>query len=337
MAEANESPKVGPEGAAILLMALGESDASEVMRHIEPEEVQAIGEAINQMEPVSQSDIGSALLKFVEDVKEQSSMAVGTPEYFRKMMVQSLGREKAGSVIARIAGEQEQPANLESLKWMSAGTVAGFIGDEHPQVIAAVLSCLRPTHAAEILALLPEDAHADIMVRITDLDTIHPDALVELDEIISRRFAENPGNVIKNIGGIKTGAEILNAVPKAVGEDILTKLDEKQPGLREKIKEKMFVFDNLLSADDRGLQGLLRDVPNDQLVLALKSAGQELKDKILGNLSKNAAKMMRDDLEAMGPVKLADVEEAQKHILALANQFAEDGKLMLGGGGDDFV
>ncbi|OED37923.1 flagellar motor switch protein FliG [Chromatiales bacterium (ex Bugula neritina AB1)] len=336
MPEENNIEQAGPQGAAILLMALGETDAAEVMRYIEPDEVQAIGEAINAMEPVSQSDIGRALVQFVEDVKDQSSLGVGPGDYFQNMLVRSLGHEKAGSMLARMSAEG-QSANLDSLKWMSAGTVAGFIGEEHPQVIAAVLSCLRSGHAADVLALLPADLHADIMVRVTELDTIHPDALKELDEIISRRFQENPGNMISNIGGVKVGADILNSVKKEMGEEILTQMDERQPGIKEKISEKMFVFDNLLSADDRGLQGLLRDVPNDQLVLALKSAGQALQEKIFNNLSKNAANMMRDDLEAMGPVKLADVEDAQKKILALANQFAEEGKLILGGNSDDFV
>jgi len=326
--EDNESAPIGPEGAAILLMALGESDASEVMRYIDPDEVQAIGEAINRMPPVSQADIGQALVRFVEDVKDKSSLGVGTGDYFQQMLIRSLGREKAGSVISRLAGDDE-PASLDSLQWMSARTVAGFIAEEHPQVISAVLSCLRPTHAAETLKLLPEELHADIIYRITELESIHPEALQELDEIISRRFAENPGNLINNIGGVKAGAEILNSVPKPAGEAILEQMEERQAGLRQKIQDKMFVFDNLLGADDRGMQGLLRDVPSDKLVLALKSASKELQEKIFSNLSKNAAKMMRDDLEAMGPVKLTDVEDAQKEIIALANQFAEDGKLTM--------
>jgi len=335
MSEAAEGEDNGAQTAAILLMALGEEEAAEVLQFVEPEEVQAIGEAMNAMSPVSQGDIAKALVRFAEDVRDQSSLGIGTSEYFKKMLIRALGKEKAGSVLSQLG--REGPPGIDALKWMPARSVAGVLADEHPQVIAAVFSCLPRAQAGEVVGLLPAPLRADVMGRVTKLETLHPAALRKLDEIIVERLKEAPDIEITDVGGIAAVAEILNGVSSDVEEDILSALEEFEPGLREKIQDKMFIFDNLLTADDRGLQTLLREVPTDQLVLALKGAGAPMQEKIFGNLSKNAATLLRDDLDAKGPVRLAEVEEAQKAILVMANQFAEEGKLMLGGGGDDFV
>lgn len=326
----------GPGLAAILLVALGESDAEGVLQYIEPEEVQMIGEAINSMPPISQTDIAGTLDKFVEDVQDQSSLGLGGGAMFQSLLVRALGREKAGSVLSRM-DKEKQPAGLDSLKWMPARTVAKTIATEHPQVIAAVLSCLQRSHAGEVLQLLPEELWADVVLRVVELETIHPDALKELDEIITLSFKENPGNLITDVGGLQTGAEILNVVPNTMEEKVLEEIEKLQPGLGGKIKEKMFLFDGLLAADDRGMQSLLREVTNDVLLIALKGASSEMQEKIFKNMSQNAASLLRDDLEVSGPVRLSEVEDAQREILTLATKLAEDGQLILAGQGEDFV
>lgn len=326
----------GAESAAILLMALGESDAQGIMQHIEPEEVKAIGEAINKMPNITQLDIAGVLEKFVGDVKNESSLAVGGGQYFKNLLISSLGREKAGSVLSSL-DKEAKPPGLDSLKWMPARTVAKIVSTEHPQVIAAVLSCLPRSHAGEVLEFLPEEIRADVIVRVIELDTIHPDALKELDEIVTLKFQENPGNFLTEVGGLQTGAEILNVVSTAIEENVLEQIEKLKPGLSGKVKEKMFLFEGLLKADDRGLQTLLREVAKDQLTLAIKGASEEMKEKIFRNMSANAAELLKDDLEASGPVRLADVEDAQKEVLTLATKLAEDGRLILAGNGAEFV
>ncbi len=334
---ANADDPDGSDLAAILLFALGDADAEGVLQYIEPDEVQKIGEAINRMSPISQPDIANTLDKFAGDVRDQSALGLGGEAHFQNMLVRALGREKAGSVLSRMQREN-QPIGLDSLKWMPSLTVANIIAEEHPQVIAAALSCLQRSHAGEVLQLLPEELWADVIKRVVELDTIHPDALKELDEVITHGFQQNPGNLIKDVGGLMAGAEILNVVPNAVEEKVLEEVEKLQEGLSTKLKEKMFVFDGLMGADDRGLQTLLRDVSNEVLLVALKGASEEMQEKIFRNMSKNAASLLKDDLEVSGPVRLSEVEDAQREILTLATKHAEEGKLILpGGGGDDFV
>lgn len=327
---------MGSDLAAILLFALGDSDAEGVLKYIEPDEVQKIGEAINRMPPISQTDIARTLNKFADDVLDQSALGLGGEAQFQDMLVRALGREKAGSVLSRMQRDN-QPIGLDSLKWMPSRTVANIIAEEHPQVIAAALSCLQRSHAAEVLQLLPEELWADVVMRVVELDTIHPEALKELDEVITHGFQQNPGNLITDVGGLEAGAEILNVVPGAVEEKVLEEIEKLQPGLSTRLKEKMFVFDGLLDADDRGMQTLLRDVSNELLLVALKGASAEMQEKIFRNMSKNAASLLKDDLEVSGPVRLSEVEDAQREILTLATKFAEEGKLVLAGTGDDFV
>jgi flagellar motor switch protein FliG len=326
----------GPGLAAILLVALGEQDAEQVLQYIEPEEVQSIGEAINAMPPISQTAIAGTLEKFAEDVQDQSSLGVGGGPFFQQLLVRALGREKAGSVLSRL-DQHNKPVGVESLKWMPAKGIAKIVANEHPQVIAAVLSCLQRSHAGEVLQLLPEEIRADVVLRVVELDSLHPEALKELDEIITHSFNQDPGNLVTDVGGLMVGAEILNVVPGTIEERVLEEIEQLKPGMAGKIKEKMFVFDGLMAADDRGMQGLLREVTNDILLLALKGASDEMKEKIFKNMSKNAATLLKDDLEISGPVKLSEVEDAQREVLTVATKMAEDGRLVLAGAGDDYV
>lgn len=326
----------GPAHAAILLMALGEQEAADVLKHMEPKEVQALGEAMATLEGVSQDQISGILDKFVGSIKNESSLSLGTRDYLKKTLTRALGREKAGSMLSQIQMDDDS-RGLDALKWMNPRAVANLIRNEHPQIIAIVLSHLDREQAGLVLGLLPKEIHTDILLRVTRLDTIHPAALKELDEIIQRRFEENPEAELTGVGGVKAAAEILNGVSAEIETHVLEQIKEIDSDLSEEIQENMFIFDNLLAVDDRGMQTLLREVSTDKLVIALKGAANELQEKIFKNMSSRAAELLRDDLEAKGPVRLAEVEEAQKEILTAAHRLSEDGQISLGGKGDDFV
>lgn len=326
----------GPSSAAILLMAMGEENAANVLQHMGPDEVQAVGEAMTGIGSVSQSDIGSALDSFIKKVETDSSLGVSPGGYLNDMLVRALGRDQAIGVMSKINKESIAPA-LDALKWMPERVVGKLIKDEHPQFIAIVLSYLDREKAASVLQQLPEESKADVVVRVTSLNTVHPAALREIDTILEKRVTEHYEMELDGAGGIKTAAEILNGVSTDEETDILEKLMAIDSDLAEKIKENMFVFENILNIDDRGIQTLLRDIQSDTLVRALKGANQDVQTKIFKNMSGRAATLLKDDLDAKGPMKLAEVEEAQKEILTVAMALAEDGKISLGGKNDDFV
>lgn len=327
----------GPERAAVLLLTLGEQDAAEVLKHMGPKEVQKVGAAMAAMNNVSRDQVAAVLQDFSNTVESQTALGVGSDEYIRNVLVGALGEDKAGSLIDRILlGKSNK--GLEALKWMDARAVAEIIRLEHPQIIAIVLSYLDSDHAGEVIGFLPERARPDVIMRIATLEGIQPAALHELDEILERQFAGNDSVQSSSVGGLKPAANILNFVDSSLEAEIMETIREADEDLGQKIQDLMFVFDNLVDVDDRGVQALLREISSDVLILALKGADETIKEKIFKNMSQRAAEMMRDDLEAKGPVRLSEVEGAQKEILATARRMADAGDIMLGGqGGEEFV
>lgn len=327
----------GPERAAILMMSLGESSAAEVLKHMDPKEVQKVGTAMASLSNLSNDRVEDVLRTFADVVEDQSNIGVDTDEYIRKMLVTALGENKAGGVIDRIlAGKSSK--GLDSLKWMDPQSVADVVSNEHPQIIAIVLSYLDRDHAAEVLGYLDDKARSDVLMRIATLDDVPQAAIEELNAILEKQF--NGGNNTKNsgVGGVKIAAEILNFVDNTQETEITEAITEHDAELAQAIQDQMFVFENLLDIDDRGMQTLLRDVQSDQLIIALKGADDAVQEKIFKNMSSRAAEMMRDDLEAKGPVKLKEVEDAQKGILEVARKLADAGDISLGGsGGDEYV
>lgn len=327
----------GCERAAVLLLTLGEKEAAEVLRHMGPKEVQKLGLAMAQVGSVSKEEVTAILDDFIEEVQQQTALGVGSDEYLRKVLVEALGEDKASGLIDRILIGRNTKG-LDALKWMDARAVAEIIRLEHPQIIAIVLSYLDPDHAAEVLSFLPERLRPDVVMRIALLDGIPPAALQELDEILEKQFAgsdnvkSSPG-----VGGIKRAADILNFMESSVESQILETIKEADADLSQQIQDKMFVFENLVEVDDRGIQALLREVSTDTLIIALKGADEAIKEKIFKNMSKRAAEMLKEDLEAKGPVRVSEVEAAQKEILAIARRMAESGELVLGGKGEEFV
>ncbi|MHB8472788.1 MAG: flagellar motor switch protein FliG [Gammaproteobacteria bacterium] len=334
MPDVNISKINGTERAAILLLSLGEQDAAAVLKHMGPKEVQKVGAAMATLSNVSKDQVAAVLEDFANTVENQTALGVGSEDYIRKVLVSALGEDKAGGVIDRILLGRNTKG-LEALKWMDPRAVAEIIRLEHPQIIAIVLSYLEADHSAEVLGHLPERTRPDILMRIASLDGIQPSALHELDEILEKQFSGNTNVKSSSVGGVKAAANILNFVDSSQEGAIMDTIREIDADVGQKIQDLMFVFDNLAEVDDRGIQALLREVSSDSLLLALKGSDELIKEKIFKNMSKRAAEMLRDDLEAKGPVKLSEVEGAQKEILAIARRMSEAGDIVLGGKGAD--
>ena len=327
----------GTQRAAVLLLTLGEDNAAEVLKHMGPKEVQKVGSAMAGMTNVPREQVSRVLEYFSESVQEQTALGVGSEDYIRTVMVEALGEDKAKGVMDRILlGSSTK--GLEALKWMDARAVAELIRLEQPQIQAIVLSYLDNDHAAEVIRFFPERTRHDVLLRIATLDGIQPSALQELDDILERQFQGNQNVQSSSVGGIKAAADILNFVDSSIEGEIMEAIKDADAELGQQIQDLMFVFDNLIDVDDRGIQALLREVSSETLILALKGADQAMKDKIFNNMSKRAAEMMRDDLENKGPVRLSEVEGAQKEILAIARRMSESGEIALGGkGAEQFV
>ena len=326
----------GVEKAAILLLTLGEAEAAQVLKHLGAKDVQRVGLAMAQLQGISRDEVTAVLSNFSSEIEEHTSFGVDADEYVRKVLVEALGNDKAGSVIDRILRGRNS-RGLETLKWMEPKAVAEMLRYEHPQIVSIVLSYLDADQAAEVLVALPENQRADIITRIAQLEGIHPSALNELDEVLEKQFTGNKGAKSSAFGGPKVAAEILNMAGAAEAR-ILEEITKSDATLSQQIQDLMFVFEDLAEIDDRGMQELLREIPGDKLIIALKAADEELKQKFFKNMSERAAQMLKDDLEAKGPVKLSEVEAAQKEILLTSRRMAEEGRLSLGGkGGEEYV
>ena len=330
-------PKIsGMDRAAILLMTLGEEGAAQVMRFMGPKEVQHLGVAMTKLHHVTQDQVENVLNDFVTVVRNQTSLGIDSDDYLRSVLVKALGDEKAEGVLDRIlAGGKTD--GLESLRWMDARAVAALIGREHPQIIAIVLSYLDSDQSAQVLQLMPEDRRSDILMRVATMDGVPPKAVKELDDIIARHFHSDSNISSTSVGGVKTAAEILAQVETAMEEEIMEHIKDQDVVLSERISDLMFVFDDLINVDDRSLQTLMREISTETLVVALKGCEEALKEKFLKNMSKRAAEMLVEDMDAKGPVRVSEVEAAHKEILAVAKQKEADGEIMLGGGAGEFV
>lgn len=327
----------GTERAAILLLSLGEAEATEVMKHMGAKDVQRIGAAMTQLQNISRAEVTDVLNEFSKNLESQTSLGVGVDDYLRKVLIGALGEDKAGGVIDRILFGRSSKG-LEALKWMDSRAVAELIRQEHPQIISIVLAYLDADQSAEILALFPDWLRADVIMRIATLDGIQPSALHELDEVIEKQFAGKTGALKTSIlGGVKTAAQIMNFMDSSQEITLIESIRKVDDALGGKIQDLMFVFGDLVDIDDRGMQEVLRSVPGEKLLLAMKGADEDLKAKIFKNMSQRAAEMLKDDLESRGPVRLSEVEAAQKEILAMVRKMSESGAIQMGGKGEQFV
>lgn len=334
---AAEDELTGVERAAVLMLSLGEDEAAEIMRHLAPREVQRLGVAMAKLQKVSTEQAQAVLREFREKIEQQTALGVGADQFLRGALTKALGGERANSLIGRILHGGES-AGLENLKWLEPRAIADLIKLEHPQVIALILGYLDAEQAGEVLHYLPERTAGDAMLRLAALDGLQPSALRELNEVLDELLSgEAQSMQVSTVGGPKVAADILNRVETALATAIMDHLRNQDEELATKVQDKMFVFDDLINVDDRSMQTLLREVSSDTLILALKGANASLKEKFLGNMSKRAAEMLRDDMEAKGPVKLSEVEAAQKEILQIATRLEAAGQIQLGGGAEAMV
>ncbi|MBU1437331.1 MAG: flagellar motor switch protein FliG [Gammaproteobacteria bacterium] len=327
----------GVEKAAILLLSLSEEDAAQILKHLEPKQVQKVGMAMASIEDLNQAKISAVHRLFIEQIQNFSTIGFQSEEFIRRALTAALGEEKASNLIDQIilGGGAK---GLDSLKWMDSKQVANIIRNEHPQIQTIVLSYLEPEQSAEILSQFPEKVRLDLTMRIANLEEVQPAALQELNEIMEKQFAGQAGAQAAKMGGLKAAADIMNYLDTNVEGQLMDSIREHDEEMAQQIQDLMFVFENLLEVDDRAIQAILREVQQDVLMKALKGADENLKEKILKNMSKRAAEMLADDLEAMGPVRVSEVETAQKEILSTARRLADAGEIMLGGGGgEDFL
>ena len=323
----------GVEKAAILLLSLGQDEAAEVLKNLGPKEVQKLGHAMAALKQVPRERVEAVIEEFSAQAAKGTPVAVDN-EAIKSMLNKALGDDRAASLISRIMSGSDT-AGIEGLKWMDAPTVADLIRNEHPQIIATILVHLEFDQAGEVLKHFTERLRNDVVLRIATLDGVQPAALGELNEAMGRVLAGAATSRKKTaMGGIRHAAEILNFVGQQVETAIVDNVREYDPELAQKILDEMFVFENLLDIDDRGIQLLLREVQSDSLIVALKGASQELRDKVFKNMSQRAAEMLREDLESKGPVRLSEVEAEQKEILKIARRLADEGQIQLGGAGE---
>ncbi len=322
--------------AAVLLMSLGEGDAAEVLKHMGPKEVQRLGAAMSHVTNVQQQEVQAVLSNFLEEVRTLTGLGMGSDSYIRNMLVTALGEEKAGGLIDRIL-LGGNTTGLDTLKWMEPRSVADVIRNEHPQIQAIVIAYLDPDQASEILSYFTEKTRLDVMMRVASLDTVQPSALQELNTILEKQFSGSAGSQTKAMGGYKVAAEIMNQLDGMIEAELMDSIKDIDEEMGNQIQDLMFVFDNLKEVDDRGIQMLLREVSSEVLIVALKGADEELQEKIFKNMSKRAAELLRDDLEVKGPVRLSEVESAQKEILTIARRMADAGEIVLGGSGEKMV
>ena len=321
--------------SAILMLALGEDEAAEVMKFLNPKEVQKLGTAMAGMKSVGREQVDVVLSEFLTEAAQSSSLGLDSDEYIRSVLTKALGDDKASSLLNRIL-QTRDASGIESLKWMDAGTVAEFIKNEHPQIIATILVHLEPEQASEIIGHFTDRLRQDVMLRIATLDGVKPIALRELNEVMTKLLTGNENIKKQNMGGIKVAANIMNYMSGDNEAAVMEGLKSYDDDMAQQIMDEMFVFDNIMDIDDKGIQVMLREVQSETLIIALKGTTEEMREKIFKNMSTRAAEMMKEDLESKGPVKLSDVETQQKQILQIVRRLADEGQIMLSGkGGDD--
>ena len=324
----------GLNKSAILLLSLGENEAAEVFKYLGPKEVQKLGAAMANLTNISREKIDSVFSEFYDAAGEKTTLGMGSDEYIRNVLKKALGDDKAASLIDRIL-QGGDTSGIEGLKWMDASTVAELIHNEHPQIIATILVHLEADQASEILSHFTDRLRNDTLLRIATLDGIQPAALKELNDVMSRLLSGGANIKKSTLGGVKVVADIMNYMGGGQETTAIENIRDNDPEMAQQILDAMFVFENLMDVDDRGIQLLLREVQSESLIVALKGASEELREKIFKNMSQRAADMMREDLESKGPVRISEVEAEQREILKVVRRLADEGQLILGGKGDE--
>ena len=324
------------ERAAVLLLLLGEKEAAGIIKYMNPREVQAIGAAMVSASDLSQEAVNFVLDQFVLTLKQQSSLGLGSSDYVESVLKQALGEDKAASVLGRILPGQSSKG-LEILRWMDARAIADMVRNEHPQVVAIILSVLEYEVAADVLNFLPRETRAEIMQRVARLETVQPAAMEELEAIMKKQFSSNSSARSSSVGGVAAAAKIMNFAKVDLETQVMSGLLNLDQEIAQQIQDNMFTFENLVDVENRAIQVIMRNVEPDLLMTALKGSSEPCKEKFFGNMSSRARVMFIDDMEAKGPIRISDVEDAQKKIMRTARKLSDSGELVLAGRGDDFV
>ena len=326
----------GTEKSAVMLMTLGEDQAAEVFKHLNPKEVQQLSMAVSNMRQISNNELAEVLTEFEESAIQFAALNINTNDYLRSVLVKALGEERAASLLEDIFEKQETTSGIESLNYMEPQTVADIIRDEHPQIIATILVHLKRNLAADVLELFEERQRNDIMLRIATFGGVQPAALAELTEVLNNLL---DGQNLKRskMGGVRTAAEIINLMKSQQEESVIDAMRDYDGELAQRIIDEMFLFENLIEVDNRSIQRILQEVSTDSLVIALKGSNQALRDHFLNNMAVRAAEIVRDDLESRSPVRMSQVENEQKALLLIVRRLVEKGEIAIGGGDDVYV
>jgi flagellar motor switch protein FliG len=327
----------GTQKSAVLMMLLGEDEASEILKNLTPKEVQHIGTAMYSVEGLDQDTVNKVLDEFLAIIKEQTSLGLGAGDYIQNVLNKALGNDRAQSILGRITPTESSNA-IEILEWMDSRAISELISDEHPQIIALIISYLDPAQASDVLVMLDEKLQPEIIKRIATIQTVQPDALKNLELVMQKKFAANTSLRASQVGGVKAAASIMNFMKGEDEQKIFKEVAKFSKNLMTDIQEAMFVFDNLIKSDDKSMQVIIRSVETEDLVLAMKGADEELQEKMFSCMSQRAAANVQDEMDALGPVRLSEVQEAQKRIINTARRLSDEGTIVLAGrGGDDYV
>lgn len=326
----------GVEKAAVLMLSMGEESAAAVMKYMDPSQVQLVGRAMAAVGRISEKDVNDVANGFVGQAEGLTSVGLESRDFIKQMLQQALGSDRAGSMMDRIFAANNT-GGLDNLRWMDPAAIAEVLRLEHPQIIAIVLAYLDRGQSAEVLGQLSREIAGDVLMRMSTLDGVQERALHELSDVLEATFSANGDTKSTTAGGIKVAAEIVNSLEGSVSAEVLERIKAVDPAIGEGIEDLMFVFENLNELDAKGIQVLMREISSEPLLLALKGASEGLREKIFSNMSQRAANLLREDLEAKGPVRLAEVEAAQKEILTVARRLMDSGDIAHGGGGDEFV
>lgn len=326
----------GIRRSAVLLFSLGQADAVEVFKYLGPKEVQKISTMMTQITNLGRDEIMQAAQLFRDEAQMRASIDA-SDEFLKRVLTEALGEDKASNLLDKITQGNDH-TGIESLKWMDPASAADLIRNEHPQIIATILVHLDPDQSSAILQNFTDRLRNDALLRIATLEGVQPQALRELNDVLTQLLSGSDRIKKSAMGGIQLTAEILNFMGANVEHSALGSIREYDPELAQRIQDKMFVFENLRDLDNRSIQILLREVSSESLILALKGTSNELKEKIFKNMSSRAAEMLRDDFEAKGPVKVSEVEAEQKEILKIVRKLADDGQIVMAGkGGEEGV
>jgi flagellar motor switch protein FliG len=320
----------GEEKAAVLLLTLGENAASEVMKHLEPKDIRRLGVPMTMMTDLT-PELRNEVLQEFRSLSSLASEGVEGKDYMKKILTKALGQQKATQILSTLSSQEY--AGLDSLKWLDSKAIERMVSAEHPQTAAVILAHLEADQASQVLLLLPEAVRVDIAYRLATMEEIQPDVLKELSEVLESELKVGAKSQGQQLGGVKFLADLMNGLDKTSEQALTASLTERNAGLADSVRQLMFVFDDLAGVDDRGLQELLKEIAKEDLILALRAAGEPVKDAIFRNMSSRAAELLKDDMEAGGPVRLSDVEKAQRNILQVARKLEEEGRIILGGKG----